>query len=68
MQLRGFKSRTKALGTLFHKIINDLMTINGLEPSPRVSSLFAQGTHQATKNNFVLLAEEYWNWNQPILP
>ena len=31
--------RTRALGTLFHKMNNDLMTINGFEPSRRVSSL-----------------------------
>ena len=37
IQLRG--SRTRALGTLFHKMNNDLMTINGFEPSRRVSSL-----------------------------
>ena len=24
--------------------------------------VLAQGTHQATKSNFVLLAKEHWNW------
>ena len=37
IQLTG--SSTRALGTLFHKMNNNLMTISGFEPSRRVSSL-----------------------------
>ena len=52
--LRGL--RTRALGTLFHKMNNDLMTTRGFEPSRCVSSL---------KVNFILLLAKTKNWNRP---
>ena len=30
--------------------------------------VLAQGTHQETKANFVLLAKEQWDWNRLPLP
>ena len=42
----------------------DLMTINGFKAfSTRF--VLAQGTHQAIKANFVLLAKENCNWRMP---
>ena len=52
IQLRGFRKR--GLGALFHKMNNDLVTINRCEPCERF--VLAQGTHQATNAHFVLLA------------
>ena len=63
--------RTRALGTLFHKMNNDLMTINGIEPSRRVSSLL-KGLFRRQRSILFSLAKtkkiNYCNWNRPPLP
>ena len=41
-QIQSSRFRTRALGTLFYKMINDLMTTNGIEPLRRVSSLLTE--------------------------
>ena len=56
IQLRGF--RTRALGTLFHKMNNDLMTIdNKWIWAVATRFVLAQGTLQATKVNFVFISQ-----------
>ena len=70
IQLRGF--RTRALGTLFHKMNNDLMTIdNKWIWAVATRFVLAQGTLQATKVNFVFISQnkkKIFNWNRPPLP
>ena len=65
IQLRGY--RTRALEILFHKINNDLMTINGFEPSRGILSLLKR-LFRRQRPIFVLSAKENWNWNRPPLP
>ena len=48
----------------FRKMNNDFMTINRFEPS-RFDLSLLNGTCQATKANFVLLAKKNYNWNRP---
>ena len=67
MQSRGLG--TRSLGALFHKMNNDLMTINGFEPSRRVSSLL-KGLIKSSgnKGQFCFISPKKCNWNWPPLP